>query len=203
MGHRYGGALAYADDLTLLSPSKSGLAILIHECEKYAAEYDILFNSSKSKLLHFRGRFCNTVRRGIEVNGQHVNISTTAVHLGHTISSVQRNTIVKSAAGSFWRGFNIFMSNFQSLSASMKSKLFSLYCCSFYGAPLWPLHSRSTAVQKMCTDWRKALRSLWNVSARTHCDIIAALSNQMPLIITLEKRFIKLMLIIYVVLIHL
>ena len=71
----------------------------------------------------------------------------------------------------------------------MKSKLFSLYCCSFYGAPLWPL--QSTAVQQICTDWRKALRSLWNVSPRTHCDIIAALANQMPLIITLEKRFIR------------
>ena len=71
----------------------------------------------------------------------------------------------------------------------MKCKLFSQYCCSFYGAPLWSL--QSAAVKSICTDWRKALRSLWRVSPRTHCDIIAALSNQMPLIISLEKRFVK------------
>ena len=37
MGHRFGGALAYADDITLLSPSRSCMAILVKVCEKYAA----------------------------------------------------------------------------------------------------------------------------------------------------------------------
>ena len=41
MGHRFSGA----DDITLLSPSRSGMAILVKVCEKYAAEYDIIFNS--------------------------------------------------------------------------------------------------------------------------------------------------------------
>ena len=41
----------------------------------------------------------------------------------------------------------------------------------------------------MCVDWRKALRSLWRVDPRTYCDLITAVSNQVPLI--LKKRFIK------------
>jgi len=189
MGHRYSGALAYADDITLLSPSKSGLTILVDECERYAAEYDILFNGNKSKLLYFRGRYCKPAKTGIDVIGQYVNISTTAVHLGHTISSDDKSQIVKSAASSFWRYFNIFTSNFQCLSASIKSKLFNQFCCSYYGAPIWSL--KSNAVKSLCTDWRKALRSLWRVNPRTHCDIIIALSNQLPLITSLEKRFVK------------
>ena len=44
MGYRLSGAFAYADDLNLLSSSRSGLAVLIYECEKFAAEYDIMFN---------------------------------------------------------------------------------------------------------------------------------------------------------------
>ena len=91
MGHRFGGALAYADDITLMSPSRSGMAILVTACEQYAAEYDIIFNSKKSQF-----------------NGQHVNISSSAVHLGHTISSVDRSKIVKSAINNFWRHFNRF-----------------------------------------------------------------------------------------------
>ena len=47
MGHRFSGALAYADDITLMSPSRSGMAILVKVCEKYAVEYDIIFNSKK------------------------------------------------------------------------------------------------------------------------------------------------------------
>ena len=74
MGHRFSGALAYADDITLLSPSRSGMAILVKVCEKYAAEYDIIFNSKKSQLLHFRGSHCCTINKGIEINGQHVII---------------------------------------------------------------------------------------------------------------------------------
>ena len=53
MGCRFTGALAYADDITLLAPCKSALSIMIDVCEQYAAEFDILFNSSKSKLLFF------------------------------------------------------------------------------------------------------------------------------------------------------
>ena len=42
MGHHFSGALVYADDITVLYASRSGLAILVKECERYAAEYDII-----------------------------------------------------------------------------------------------------------------------------------------------------------------
>ena len=74
MGHRFSGALAYADDITLLSPSRLGMAILVNVCEKYAAEYDIIFNSKKSQLLHFRGRHCCTINKGIEVFRSNVSV---------------------------------------------------------------------------------------------------------------------------------
>ena len=59
MGGHYAGALAYADDITLKSPSMTGLRKMSSICEQYASEYDILFNRSKSKLLFFIGRCCN------------------------------------------------------------------------------------------------------------------------------------------------
>ena len=160
IGYHFSGALAYADDIILLFPSLSGMAILVKECEKYAAEYDIIFDSKKSQLLYFRGRHCCTINKGIEVNGQHVNISSSAVHLGHTISSVDRSKIVKSDINHFWRHFNMFMSNFRSLSASMRNALFKQFCCSFYGSQLWLLKSGS--VQSLYVNWRNALRSYGN-----------------------------------------
>ena len=55
MGSRFTGVLAYADDITLLSPCKSALSIFISVCElDYAAEYDVIFNGSKSKVLYFK-----------------------------------------------------------------------------------------------------------------------------------------------------
>ena len=54
MGGHYAGALAYADDITLMSPSMTGLRKMSSICEQYASEYDILFNGSKSKLFFQR-----------------------------------------------------------------------------------------------------------------------------------------------------
>ena len=43
--------IMFADDLVLVSPSTRGLSILLHECEKYGIECDILFNPKKSAVM--------------------------------------------------------------------------------------------------------------------------------------------------------
>ncbi len=53
VGTVFCGALGYADDVVLLSPSLSGLKDMLRVCKDFADEYDVLFNSSKSKLLLF------------------------------------------------------------------------------------------------------------------------------------------------------
>ena len=67
VGHRFSVAFVYAEDITLLSPSRSGLSVLISECQKFAAGYNILFNGSKSKLMYFKGRFCKHVKKGLKL----------------------------------------------------------------------------------------------------------------------------------------
>ena len=54
---------------------------------------------------------------------------------------------------------------------------------------LWQL--RSNAVMNVCTSWRKALRNIWRVTGRTHCNIIASLSDCLPLEDALKHRFQK------------
>ena len=44
MGHYFTGAIANADDLTLLSPSRSGLQCMLNTCESFSREYDVKFN---------------------------------------------------------------------------------------------------------------------------------------------------------------
>ena len=139
MGGHYAGALAYADDITLISPSLTGLRKKSGICEQYASEYDILFNGSKRKLLFFKGRCCNVSTLSVVVCGQLVEMSDTAVHLGHTITSNDRDSITKSAKSSFWKSFNILIAEFGKLSPFVISKLFNHYCCSFYRSPLWSI----------------------------------------------------------------
>ena len=46
-------------------------------------------------------------------------------------------------------------------------------------------------IQSLCVDWRRALRCVWSVNNRTHCDIITSLSNQFPLILRLKEEVYK------------
>jgi Reverse transcriptase (RNA-dependent DNA polymerase) len=45
------GALAYADDLVLLAPSANAMRSMLHVCDVYAAQYNVLFNAKKSKCI--------------------------------------------------------------------------------------------------------------------------------------------------------
>ena len=121
------------------------------------------------------------------MNGEITHISDNAVHLGHNISTGDRDSMILVAKGAFWKSYTIFVYNFGHLYSLLKIIVFAPFSCSFYGSPLWLLNS--TAVHSLCVDWRKSLRMLWRVHPMTHCDIIAALSNQLPLHINLEKRF--------------
>ena len=58
--------------------------------------------------MFFKGRFSNVSACGFHVNGQYVEVSKCAMHLGHSISSGDRTEIVKCAKISFWSSFNIF-----------------------------------------------------------------------------------------------
>ena len=51
-------ALAYADDITLLSSSMSGLRTLSNACEEYATEFDVTFNGKKSVVVFQGWRMC-------------------------------------------------------------------------------------------------------------------------------------------------
>ena len=47
------GIFTYADDISLLCPTLSGIQKMLHICEEYAFNYKITFNATKSQLLYF------------------------------------------------------------------------------------------------------------------------------------------------------
>ena len=83
----------------------------------------------------------------------------------------------------------MFMADFSYIKMNVKCNLFKQYCCSYYGAALWDLQSKS--VGTICTAWRKALRELWGLAPLTHGDVIALLSDSLPLLVILKQRFSK------------
>ncbi len=64
------GAVSFADDIKLLTPMFKGLKSLVSICEKYAEEYDIKFNGTKSKYMVYKGRNSVVHREDVYVNGE-------------------------------------------------------------------------------------------------------------------------------------
>ena len=116
-----------------------------------------------------------------------VHISDNSVRLGNNIFTSDRESMIIAPKRAFWKSYENFVSNFGHLYSLLQISVFAPFCCSFYGSSLWLLNC--TAVHSLCVDWRKSLRMLWRVHPMTHCDIIAALYNQLPLHVNLEKRF--------------
>ena len=53
IGHIFYGALGYADDLTLLSPTAKGLQRMLEVCEQFGIKYDVAFNPRKTVCICF------------------------------------------------------------------------------------------------------------------------------------------------------
>ncbi len=113
-----------------------------------------------------------------------------ANHLGHTTSVSVKDSRISGAIASFWKAFNLLMSDFGGLYSFIKCKLFKQYCCSFYGSNLLLLTSKRC--YDICVACRRALKKLWNVPYRTHKKILAILSNielgQLLIVMGMSKR---------------
>ena len=47
MNGLFTGVFIYADDITLLAPSRASMVLMLEKCESFALTHDILFNASK------------------------------------------------------------------------------------------------------------------------------------------------------------
>ncbi len=136
MGNYWVGCLAYADDLTLIAQSRKTLQTMINICEGYVADYYVIFNGPKSLFLIFKGKGCQATDCQIVVNNERLNNITYAVHLGHCISTLNKKSLIDAAGAQFWKRCNIFSADFGHIYPFLQCRLFTQYCCSFYGAPL-------------------------------------------------------------------
>ena len=87
IGNSFLGVFGYADDFTFLCPSLSGLKQMLNVCEDYAKEYTILFNASKSKLMHFEKNYFGGQQVLHMSNGSKIDYVEQWVHLETTLYS--------------------------------------------------------------------------------------------------------------------
>ena len=136
IGHHYSGALCYADDLTLIAPSLSATKYMLAICEQFAREYDVLFNSTKSISLLYNDHLVKDCS-DLCLHGEVIPRCANALHLGLQIGRNSQEMNVNKAKRDICIRVNSFMSNFEYCNFDVLCRLFTTYCTSYYGSPVF------------------------------------------------------------------
>ena len=167
IGNVFNGALSYADDLILLSPTRQGMKLLLQICEKYSIDFDISFNASKSKMLYFGN---NTKVNVFQLCGKDIEIVSHEKHLGNLIGKNSLEKQIQNNVNELYSNVNILMAQFSSTTIDTKYQLFKSFCMSVYSSQLWDFSS--TMCEKFFVAWRKCVRRLLSISPRTHSNLL-------------------------------
>jgi hypothetical protein len=183
IGDNFIGALAYADDISLLSPTPSGMRKLLLICENYATEFKIRFNAAKSKCIFIAPSKYRTDRLSptpeFYVGGHQIEFTDRWPHLGHIIdnNSDDQEDILQQR-NKLCGQINNVLCFFNKRDPFVKLKLLLSYCFSFYGSALWDLSN--PGIEKFCCAWRKGLRRALSLPVDASCDILPGLAGILP-----------------------
>ena len=135
----YMGVFCYADDLSLICPSFSGIKEMLRICESYALDFEINFNAKKSQLIHFERKSKHekiTLPNLKMKNGDIIPIVDECTHLGNRISS-KSDILINSAVNDLYMRVNCLLADFSCTYSNTLSVLFNTYCMNVYGSSLW------------------------------------------------------------------
>ena len=173
IGHlSYAGA-GYADDVGLLTPSTRALQKLLHICEKFGHEYNVIFNAKKTVCMRI-GSNGEPPTRVIKLNDTAVVWRTRIKHLGNILTpDLSDKCDIEYKKGVFVSQVNTMNNRMSAVSANVKGQLLQTYCCSWYGCQTWDLVSRWA--HEMSIEWNKAVRRTLRIPCTTHTSLLPAI----------------------------
>ena len=181
--HFFYGCLGYADDLLIMSASRSGLQAMVEICEVFARESHLKFSTdpeprkSKTKCLIFsKKRADRTGVAPIILNGMPLPWVSEVKHLGNVLQS-ENNMKVDCAAkrGRMIGKVNSLLQEFHYVEPEVMVKLLNIYVTSFYGSNLWDLYSAD--VDRIFKSWNVTIRNVFDVPWQTHRYLVEVISN--------------------------
>ena len=179
----YYGVLGYADDLLLMSSSRSGLQAMVTICEEFAKLRKLKFSThldpakSKTKCLIFsKVKSARDNVAPIILNGDPLPWVDSVKHLGNLLefdNSMKTDCVLKR--GKFIGKINSLLQEFHYVEPQVMIKLINIYCTSFYGSSLWDIYSKK--VTRIFSSWNVTIRNIFNLPWTTHRYLIEGVSG--------------------------
>jgi hypothetical protein len=188
IGDVYSGAVSYADDILILSPTIKGLTSIIQICEEYACKHSIKFNGKKCNVIVF-DKNVNKYAPVIFVGNEKVPVVNEIKYLGHMINHNRKVTGIHHVKCDYTRKVNSCVADFGHISSVVKQELVNKYCSSFYGSNLCNFTDKD--MEDVFIEWRKCIRRVWKLPSRAHNSLLPHISCTFPPDVVLHQRFIK------------
>ncbi len=125
-----GVALAYADDVFVLAPSKHALNKMLQICSEFATMYEIIFNATKSQFMYFSDRKSDIVNNHVVMNGQVIN------HLCLPLGQDSEQAAIKQCIDDMYSRLNVMMAEFRFAPRVVLNQLYKSFCLSMYGSQI-------------------------------------------------------------------
>ena len=202
LGGSFLGAFGYADDVTLLAPSRQALQIMLDICEDFATSHSMLFSTdpvpakSKTKCLFFSRERSSDQVQNVTLNGDKLPWVDTAKHLGNHLSSrldyssfspETKTDLLCKRAILFDRVHQV-MQQFGHYDPSLVVKLLSIYSTALYGSCLWQLNCDEH--HKLNKAWKTAVKMIWDLPFAAHTRFLEYLSPVPHLESVLTGRYV-------------
>ena len=195
----YYGVLGYADDLLLLSASRSGLQAMVSICERFARLRRLKFSTnanpaqSKTKCIIFsKVKSCQVNVAPVILNGDPLPWVDKVKHLGNLMeqnNSMKRDCLVKR--GKLIGKVNSLLQELHFATPTVKMRLLNTYVTSFYGSCLWDLYSPE--VTRIYSTWNVTVRNVFNLPRTAHRYLIEGVSESVHPKTMLCSRFVSFM----------
>ena len=175
IGNRPSSIFVYADDIILLSPTKSAMNEIILVCQQFSDNFGLKFNSQKSESLFFSKSHDFNRDSLFQLNGQDIILSSKCEHLGHTIKAGNCSFDYSNIINDIKSKTNCILSFFKHNSSKTKVELFKSYTSSYYGSILCNIDD----LEEMERCWRVSARRILGVDPRTRSYLLPGLINSL------------------------
>ena len=191
IGKYYFGAFGYADDLSLICPTFTGLQKMLHICEQYAAEFSVKYNATKSMCMLFT-RSKNQHPPSVTLNGFPMKWVTEIKHLGNYLShDLNEASEIQHKRCDLIGRVNSLLGNMSGAPIEVMKKVFLSDCCHFYGCEAWIYKDQSIdSFHKM---WNRCVRRLLKLPYRTRTKYLPHLIQSKTSDEQICERFVSLL----------
>ena len=190
------GALIFADDIILLSASRSGLQIMIDICQRFVSSRNLKFGTnvdpskSKTKCIIFsmKNIVMSEVKQ-IELDGNNLPWVDNLKHLGHILEKDNSMKLdISKKRGMFIGKTNSLLQEFNNVSKVVFMKIFNSFATNIYGSNLRDIFGKHC--DKLYKSYNVAIRNVLKLDRRTHRYLLEPLSGVSHLQTMLSSRFV-------------